>query len=127
LTTIDESPIGAIELPLDCASMVDPDNLGAEAWSTGQPSNEHAKSLAELRLRYYDLVMDSLSVFEEKCSMESGSVSDAEVTRSHAYELAFASEDQMFHCALYTWLIQRGLADDLLAVQSFFWFVFQNH
>jgi nuclear pore complex protein Nup155 len=38
--------------------------------------------------------------------------------RSHAYELAFASEDEMFHSTLYDWLIEKGLADELLEVRA---------
>lgn len=41
---------------------------------------------------------------------------DPEAVRSHAYELAFASDDEMFQSTLYDWLIERGLADDLLEV-----------
>ena len=43
-------------------------------------------------------------------------LNDPETVRSHAFELAFASEDEMFHSTLYDWLIGRGLADDLLDV-----------
>jgi len=75
------------------------------------------------RLKCYDLVLHSLSVFEEKASRNTSTqgpvlnaIDDPEVIRSHAYELAFSSEDEMFHSTLYEWLIDRGLADELLAV-----------
>lgn len=45
---------------------------------------------------------------------------DPETVRAHAYELSFASEDEMFHSTLYDWLIQRGVADELLEV-SYIW------
>ena len=41
---------------------------------------------------------------------------DPETVRGHAYELTFASEDEMFHSTLYDWLIGRGMADELLEV-----------
>ena len=41
---------------------------------------------------------------------------DPETVRGHAYELTFASEDEMFHSTLYEWLIGRGMADELLEV-----------
>ena len=112
-------PKGAVELPLHCANVADPDNLGVEAWLAGMPQGDPRTDIARKRLLCYDLVMDSLSVFEEKFSSAAGNAaSDSEVARNHAYELAFVSEDEIFHCALYTWLIDRGLADDLLEVSG---------
>lgn len=69
--------------------------------------------------------MDSLTTFEGKCTVVKLTIpdntlvsDDPETVRSHAYELAFASEDEMFHSTLYDWLIERNLADDLLEVRS---------
>ncbi|KAF8213123.1 nucleoporin [Mycena galopus ATCC 62051] len=86
---------GAVELPLTCARIVDADNIGLQCWASGQPPNE----LSEFRSRCYALVLDSLTVFEEK--------QPPTVVRNHAYELSFASDDEMFHSTLYDWLIQR--------------------
>jgi nuclear pore complex protein Nup155 len=59
-------------------------------------------------------------VFEEKCTnaktTDTSVINDPETVRSHAYELAFSSEDEMFHSTMYDWLIGRNLADDLLEV-----------
>lgn len=71
----------------------------------------------------YDLVKDSLTVFEDKCNVQpnnqpgQSSGDDPETIKNHAYELAFASDDEMFHSVLYDWLIERNLADDLLEVR----------
>ena len=75
----------------------------------------------ELRKKCYDLVLQSLQRFEDKSAAPpntsgAGQADDPEVARSHAYELAFASEDELFHSTLYDWLIGRGLADELLEV-----------
>ncbi|KAJ7630864.1 nucleoporin [Roridomyces roridus] len=110
---------GAVELPLTCASVVDADNIGLQSWASGQqPPNE----LCEFRTQCYALVLDSLTVFEEKSVGTGNSLTgeDPEVVRSHAYELAFSSEDEMFHSTLYDWLIQRQLADDLLEMRPAF-------
>ena len=80
----------------------------------------------ERRLRCYDLVLDSLLVFEEKCTNAQAATSDTpviddtETVRRHAYELAFSSEDEMFHSTMYDWLITRNLADELLEVRGFY-------
>jgi nuclear pore complex protein Nup155 len=114
--------IGAVELPLSCAQALDPDNAGLEYWYAACPPNDTRKEYYEKRLKCYDLVLHSLSVFEEKASQSasaqvSNTIDDPEAIRSHAYDLAFSSEDEMFHSALYDWLIDRGLADELLAVR----------
>jgi nuclear pore complex protein Nup155 len=114
---------GAVNLPLSCASAQDPDNSALECWHAGAASNDSRQEQLQRRLKCYDLILDSLTAFEEKCSQTQASalagipaLDDPETVRSHAYELAFASEDEMFHSTLYDWLISRNLADDLLEV-----------
>ncbi|KAH9487013.1 putative nucleoporin [Psilocybe cubensis] len=114
---------GAVILPLTCAQVQDADNVGLECWYAGMIAGDTRRPLAEQRLLCYDLILDSLTVFEDKCSKQNSEstgghpVDDHETVRSHAYELAFASEDEMFHSTLYDWLIQRNLADDLLEMR----------
>ncbi|KAI0053328.1 nucleoporin [Auriscalpium vulgare] len=120
---------GAVELPLHCAETADTDRLGQEFWRTSAvpPTSEsasqsvgagavvHAGNAAwDRRARCYDLVLDSLQVFEGKAASQG---EGAERVRAHAYELAFASSDEMFHSRLYDWLISRGLADELLEMR----------
>lgn len=121
-------------LPLSCAKVFDPDNLGLEYWqmssvSTQSPgpggasADDTRTAFFTKRMQCYDLVKDSLTVFEDKCNTQSSnqtgqpSSDDPEVIKNHAYELAFASDDEMFHSVLYDWLIERNLADDLLEVR----------
>jgi len=115
---------GAVDLPLTCAQALDPDNIGLENWHAGLLANDSRLEFTEQRLRCYDLVLDSLLVFEEKCTnaktatIDTPVMDDPETVRSHAYELAFSSEDEMFHSTMYDWLISRSLADDLLEVRE---------
>jgi nuclear pore complex protein Nup155 len=104
---------GAVELPLTCAQVFDPSNLGLESWQAGAatPNPSHVE-LLDRRMACYDLVLDSLAVFESS-NDQSG---DADTVRTHAYDLAFQSTDEIFHSRLYDWLISRQLADDLLDV-----------
>lgn len=128
---------GTVELPLHCADASDPDRLGQEYWQTSpelcvgyglvmQPEVSAAIALEssgdaarreawQRRAQCYDLALDSLEVFEKKASDGNES---AERVRTHAYELAFSSSDEMFHARFYEWLILRGLADELLEVSS---------
>jgi hypothetical protein len=115
---------GSVELPLTCARVSDPDNIGLEYWYAGSPPNDPRFEFCGRRLRYYDLVLDSLIIFEAKSASAKASAAtagvvaldDPETVRSHAYELAFSSEDEMFHSTMYDWLINRQLADELLEV-----------
>jgi nuclear pore complex protein Nup155 len=116
---------GAIELPLSCAEALDADGLGKEYWQTVPPESSQGRSnyapddprrpAWERRAQCYDLVLDSLETFEKKAT---GGDDAAERVRAHAYELAFASADEIFHSRLYEWLISRGLADELLEVRK---------
>lgn len=108
---------GAVELPLHCAQAYDADGLGQEHWRSGCPPNDPRAKAWEDRLHCYELVLDSLSVFEDRCKQQN-ILEDAERVRSHAYELAFQSEDEMFHSTLYDWLIELGMADELLEVSG---------
>ncbi|KAI9512809.1 nucleoporin [Russula earlei] len=121
---------GAIELPLYCAEALDFDGLGKEYWlmvplsesskpfdgqggSNNVPDDSRRRAW-ERRARCYDLVLDSLEASENKATSGDGA---AERVRSHAYELAFASADEIFHARLYEWVISRGLADELLEMR----------
>ena len=109
---------------MTCAQVQDTDNGGLECWHAGSLTSDPRLELVNQRVRFYDLVLDSLTVFEDSCAKVQSAATtgtaapldDPETVRSHAYELAFASEDEMFHSTLYDWLISRGLADDLLDV-----------
>jgi hypothetical protein len=116
---------GAIELPLHCAEALDADGLGKEYWQTvplpdpsgGTNAPDDARRPAwERRAHCYDLVLDSLEAFENRATSGAGD-GGVEQVRAHAYELAFASTDEIFHSRLYGWLISRGLADELLEVR----------
>ncbi|CCM05199.1 uncharacterized protein FIBRA_07408 [Fibroporia radiculosa] len=114
---------GAIVLPLHCAKVYDADGQGQEYWIAGCPANDSRSSSWERRIHCYELVLDSLSVFEERSAQakhpsSSGlTIEDPERVRSHAYELAFDNEDEMFHSSLYDWLIKRNMADELLEMR----------
>ncbi|KAJ3721481.1 nucleoporin [Lentinula raphanica] len=112
---------GAIELPLVCARVFDSDNIGMDYWRSGMTSDGPSRLAYEERLRCYELVLDSLTVFEQHISDPSSakvplSPDEHEAVKDHAYKLSFSSDDEMFHSTLYDWLISRQLADDLLEV-----------
>jgi nuclear pore complex protein Nup155 len=108
---------GAVELPLHCAQVEDAESHGRNWWLDGCPAADPRAQAWELRRRCYDLVLDSLSAFDAPAS-QPGASADAQATRSFAYELALSADDEVFHSTLYDWLLERGLADELLEVAA---------
>jgi nuclear pore complex protein Nup155 len=136
------SVLGAIELPLRCATAWDPENRALEWRPPARSLLEHNASPAgtiatlhpygpvgipnhaaeiqeawEIRMRCYDLALGSLGVFNDG----QGAVSDADYTvvfslREDAWRVAFSSVDSAFHARLYDWCMERGLTDILLNV-----------
>ncbi|KAJ4002393.1 nucleoporin [Lentinula boryana] len=113
---------GAIELPLVCARVFDSDNIGMDFWRSGANSDGPSRSAYEQRSQCYELILDSLSVFEQHINDPSSakiplSPEEHEAVKDHAYKLSFSSDDEMFQSTLYDWLISRQLADDLLEIR----------
>ena len=106
---------GVIELSLRCAACVDEDNTGLSYWAEGLPANDPRSAALQRRQQCYDLILHSLSIFDEQCSKEPLR-QDFEVIRNHAYDLCFSSEDPAFHSHLYEWMVQQGMTDILLEV-----------
>jgi nuclear pore complex protein Nup155 len=115
-----ESP-GAVEIALHCAQIEDFENQGRSWWLEGGPLGDPRTQAWERRRRCYDLVLDSLAAFDVAAAKAPPTASGAplagaQAVRNAAYELAFATDDEIFHSVLYDWLIQQGLADELLEV-----------
>ncbi|KAF5385502.1 hypothetical protein D9757_005350 [Collybiopsis confluens] len=113
---------GAVELPLVCARVFDRDNMGLDYWRENSSSDGPSRLAFERRRQCYELILDSLSTFECQIEVPSSakislSLEEMESIKTHAYELCFSSDDEMFHSVLYDWLIDRQLADDLLELR----------
>ena len=106
-----------MELPLQCAAVADEDNVGLNYWASGSPPDDPRSEILGRRLRCYDLVLHSLSVFGEQCTLNPAR-QDLEDVRNHSYELAFSVEDPIFHSHLYDWMITEGMTDALLEASN---------
>lgn len=98
--------------------MVDPSNAGAEYWLAGSPSNDSRLPSYVARKSRYDLVLSTLSHFDEQCAKHPSS-QDVEDIRNHAYDNAFCSDDGVFHSHLYNWMIEHKMTDALLEVGAY--------
>ncbi|XP_061656258.1 nuclear pore complex protein Nup155 [Phyllopteryx taeniolatus] len=130
---------GVLELCLTAADKKDPQRLGPHFYKNGEPEEDQAGQLAfQERLLCYKCITDTMQelVNQSKAAPQSPSVpkqpgppvltsdpnmlSNEEATAhfEQIFGLAQRSQDELFHIALYNWLIQADLADKLLEVNS---------
>ncbi|KAJ1310495.1 hypothetical protein OPQ81_007228 [Rhizoctonia solani] len=113
---------GAVQLPLQCAKDWDTNNQGRDYWQSERLSGDERREAYKLRKECYQLVTETLSVFDEAYEQsqgkEDGATADVEAVRKNAYQLALGSDDPMFHAELYDWLVSQGRTDDLLEIRT---------
>lgn len=122
---------GAIELPLQCVANWDKGRVAESYRAQGMPENDPRKSVYNLSMRCYGLVLDTLeSLDTSTMSMNKALVStssadqsaqlvrEMEDQRINAYKQAQASNDALFHVAMYDWLLFRNKTDELLRIRS---------
>uniref|UniRef100_A0A3B3CZA3 Nuclear pore complex protein Nup155 n=1 Tax=Oryzias melastigma TaxID=30732 RepID=A0A3B3CZA3_ORYME len=130
---------GVLELCLTAADKKDPQRLGPHFYKNGEPEEDRVGQQAfQERLICYKCITDTMQelVNQSKAAPQSPSVpkqpgppvmtsdpnmlSNEEATAhfEHMLGLAQRSQDELFHIALYNWLIQADLTDKLLEVNS---------
>uniref|UniRef100_A0A3B3YKM1 Nuclear pore complex protein Nup155 n=1 Tax=Poecilia mexicana TaxID=48701 RepID=A0A3B3YKM1_9TELE len=130
---------GVLELCLTAADKKDPQRLGPHFYKNGEPEEDKVGLQAfQERLSCYKCITDTMQelVNQSKAAPQSPSVpkqpgppvmtsdpnmlSNEEATAHFEQMLGLAqrSQDELFHIALYNWLIQADLTDKLLEVNS---------
>uniref|UniRef100_A0A8C4GQF9 Nuclear pore complex protein Nup155 n=1 Tax=Dicentrarchus labrax TaxID=13489 RepID=A0A8C4GQF9_DICLA len=130
---------GVLELCLTAADKKDPQRLGPHFYKNGEPEDDRVGQQAfQERLSCYKCITDTMQelVNQSKAAPQSPSVpkqpgppvmtsdpnmlSNEEATAHFEQILGLAqrSQDELFHIALYNWLIQADLTDKLLEVNS---------
>uniref|UniRef100_A0A673ZIM2 Nuclear pore complex protein Nup155 n=1 Tax=Salmo trutta TaxID=8032 RepID=A0A673ZIM2_SALTR len=130
---------GVLELCLTAADKKDPQRLGPHFYKNGEPEEDQAGALAfQERLSCYKFITDTMQelVNQSKAAPQSPSIpkqpgppvmtsdpnmlsnEDATTHFEQIIGLAQRSQDELFHIALYNWLIQADLTDKLLEVNS---------
>ncbi|XP_038589686.1 nuclear pore complex protein Nup155 [Micropterus salmoides] len=130
---------GVLELCLSAADKKDPQRLGPHFYKNGEPEDDRVGQQAfQERLSCYKCITDTMQelVNQSKAAPQSPSVpkqpgppvmtsdpnmlSNEEATAHFEQILGLAqrSQDELFHIALYNWLIQADLTDKLLQVNS---------
>ncbi|XP_051971626.1 nuclear pore complex protein Nup155-like isoform X1 [Xyrauchen texanus] len=130
---------GVVELCLTAADKKDPQKLGPHFYRNGEPDDDVTGLQAfQERLCCYKCITDTMQelVNQSKAAPQSPSVpkqpgppvmtsdpnmlsnEDAAAHFEQLLGLAQRSQDELFHIALYNWLIQADLTDKLLEVSS---------
>ncbi|KAI4892114.1 hypothetical protein NFI96_017898 [Prochilodus magdalenae] len=130
---------GVVELCLTAADKKDPQRLGPHFYKNGEPEEDAVGQQAfQERLSCYKCITDTMQelVNQSKAAPQSPSVpkqpgppvmtsdpnmlsnEDAAAHFEQMLGLAQRSQDELFHIALYNWLIQADLTDKLLEVNS---------
>uniref|UniRef100_A0A4W5M4I7 Nuclear pore complex protein Nup155 n=1 Tax=Hucho hucho TaxID=62062 RepID=A0A4W5M4I7_9TELE len=130
---------GVLELCLTAADKKDPQRLGPHFYKNGEPEEDQAGALAfQERLSCYKCITDTMQelVNQSKAAPQSPSVpkqpgppvmtsdpnmlsnEDATAHFEQIIGMSQRSQDELFHIALYNWLIQADLTDKLLEVNS---------
>ncbi|MCI4388036.1 hypothetical protein PGIGA_G00080920 [Pangasianodon gigas] len=130
---------GVVELCLTAADKKDPQKLGPHFYKNGEPEEDAVGQQAfQERLSCYKCITDTMQelVNHSKAAPQSPSVpkqpgppvmtsdpnmlsnEDAAAHFEQMLGLAQRSQDELFHIALYNWLIQADLTDKLLEVNS---------
>ena len=117
LLTVARHFTGAIELPLACAKALDQEERGRQFWRNGCLPGDPGQAQFQQRKACYDLIAGCLEEFEERAAQQEQQGTPPEQRLNLiAYQIAFDSDDELFHAHLYQWLIGRGLWEDLLDV-----------
>ncbi|XP_056593188.1 nuclear pore complex protein Nup155 isoform X1 [Triplophysa dalaica] len=130
---------GVVELCLTAADKKDPQKLGPHFYRNGEPEEDISGQQAfQDRLSCYKCITDTMQelVNQSKAAPQSPSVpkqpgppvmtsdpnmlsnEDAAAHFEQMLDLAQRSQDELFHIALFNWLIQADLTDKLLEVNS---------
>uniref|UniRef100_A0A8C8GPQ0 Nuclear pore complex protein Nup155 n=1 Tax=Oncorhynchus tshawytscha TaxID=74940 RepID=A0A8C8GPQ0_ONCTS len=117
---------GVLELCLTAADKKGPQRLGPHFYKNGEPEEDQTGALAfQERLSCYKCITDTIQELVNQrgppvMTSDPNMLSNEDAT-SHFEQiicLAQRSQDELFHIALYNWLIQADLTDKLLEVNS---------
>ncbi|ORX34408.1 Non-repetitive/WGA-negative nucleoporin C-terminal-domain-containing protein [Kockovaella imperatae] len=105
---------GAIELGLNCASNLDPQDRALDYVHDGRHPQDARKQFFEQRMECYACVIETLAMYDEALNQAINDVDAAEAKRDDAYSLAINSDDELFHFYLYDWQVATNRQEQLL-------------
>ncbi|KAI7897767.1 Nup133 N terminal like-domain-containing protein [Cokeromyces recurvatus] len=126
--------IGIIELALERAQKIDPQQQGIlafEALTARSTStiihDETSEALMYARLNSYQFIFDALTDFIFNPNKKEPAVDNATMYAKQVFETMIRNDDKLFHYKLYEWYLERGLMDELLKVDTPYLIPFFEH
>ncbi|KAI9496976.1 Non-repetitive/WGA-negative nucleoporin C-terminal-domain-containing protein [Zychaea mexicana] len=112
--------VGSVELPLERAKKVDPQQQGLAYMEAKNPPNDARLQFYEARMRCYRLVFDALAAVKAlgESAAASRSGGDPKVYVAQVFSTALSHQDKLFHYALYNWFLEKNMKSELLAVET---------
>lgn len=119
---------GAVDLALHCAQEADPNDVASQYAKDGRPAGDPRLPLFKRREDCYKCILTW--VLSDLVPQAGGlSADELDRLRSLTYQRALGSKDELFHNALYEWLLSTGqVSSTLLEVFSPFskYFIFKK-
>ncbi|KAI8992567.1 Nup133 N terminal like-domain-containing protein [Pilobolus umbonatus] len=124
--------VGIIELGLERANKLDPQQLGLVAYETKSDKDGFNHLYYQKRLRAYEYIFSAL---KDVCNLKTQSVppnrapiEDKDIYISNVFSTALATRDKLFHFQLYQWYIKENMTNELLSIDTVYLIpFFQNH
>ncbi|KAI8144562.1 Non-repetitive/WGA-negative nucleoporin C-terminal-domain-containing protein [Fennellomyces sp. T-0311] len=108
--------MGSVELPLERAKKIDPQQQGLAYMEAKAPPGDPREPLYEGRVRCYHLVFAALASVKQLS--ESSGQSEPKVYAAQVFAAAVAHKDKLFHFALYQWFLEKNMKSELLSVDT---------
>lgn len=117
--------VGVVELMLDRAQKLDPQQQALAVFESGGQGDEASKALYDARTKTYNYIFlalkDARSLLQPKIDMSRRvPIADKAVYVKRVFESALQNKDPLFHYKLYYWYINENMTDELLAVDTEF-------
>lgn len=129
---------GIVDICLCIAQKRDPQNFALHFHKNGeQPEDSQGKQAYMSRMECYKHITETLGylLYASVSHPQSPSTpkspgkapapdpnrlapSEAEIQKDHVFKLALKSDDELFHVALYDWLLHHNLKDKLIEIKS---------
>lgn len=114
--------VGILDLALERAQKIDPQNQGIIAFETPSSRNETTENLMISRLNTYNYIFSALEdlIWISNNGVPQGHIPVPNVTAyvNNIFDTALRSNDKLFHYRLYDWFLAQGLGDRLLTCET---------
>lgn len=122
--------IGVIELVLERAKKLDPQNLALSAYESPQQRDEPKIALLQARMKSYGYALnalnDTLLISKNQLPPNRIPIANPNAYVRHVIDAALNNDDPLFHYTFYQWLLENNMQEHLLTISSPYLVTFFN-